>query len=70
MQFIVRRRANEGDVEQVWRGSRLGEISANSTGLIKQIHDRCGGKIRLVRSTGRQEEKTRHWKRAKDTTNT
>lgn len=46
---------------------RTGRNSGNRGGLIKQIQDRYGGKIRRARSkkTGRI---TEHWKKAKDTT--
>ena len=47
-------RANEGDVMQVRREGRPGRNSGNRAGLINQIQDRCVGKLRLVRSTGKQ----------------
>ena len=45
---------------QVWRESRLVMNSGNRAGLIKQIPDRCGGKIRLVR---KPEGATEQWRK-------
>ena len=50
------RRANEGDVVQVWRESRLGKNSGNKAGLIFLIKDRREWKIRLVTKTGGKTE--------------
>ena len=36
-------------------GEKLRKNSGNRAGLIKQIQDRCGGKVRQVRSTREQE---------------
>lgn len=53
-------RANEGDALQVWRESRLRRSSGDRARMIKQIRDRCGGKIRLVRN---QNDRTKTDKR-------
>ena len=43
-----------------WREGKTNEgdaVQVNRAGLIKQIQDRCGGQIRLVRRTRKQEAK-------------
>ena len=51
-------RADEGEAAQVWSEGGQGQNSGNRAGLIKQIQDRCGGKIMLVRKNRRGEKKT------------
>lgn len=45
-----------GDAAQVWREGGPGQNSGNRAGLIKQIQDRCGGKIMLVKKNRRVEK--------------